>query len=454
METTMTDNDTLKQLCADLDGIELSMEDRALQRYSKDFAWFSPVLVEQLRGKQAELVAKPASEEEVKRVAAACSKHGIPLTLRGSGTGNYGQSTPLKGGVLMDMSGLNEILWIENGVARVQAGARLVDIDKAAREKGWELRLMPSTYRLATAGGFYCGGFGGVGSITYGSIGDPGNVLGVRALSMAEQPQAIELRGAEARDLYHAYGVNGLITELEFALAPALDWQEVMLSFPAFMSAVNFCQALGSTCGTMKKLLTLLADPLPQMCGLEGKIPAGHTAVVAIVNRPGLDALHELREKFGGALVEEQPHAEVFGTTKSMIEHSWNHTTLHIFRKHKDITYLQSGFRPWENVERVEQMHEHFGEEVMMHLEFLRADGAVTCSGIQVVRYTTEERLNEIIQYHRDQNVHISNPHTYILEDGGKLSVDPGQLAMKRRLDPQGLLNPGKMRTWDEEAAA
>ena len=89
-----------------------------------------------------------------------------------------------------------------------------------------------------------------------------------------------------------------------------------------------------------------------------------------------------------------------------------------------------------------------------MHLEFLRADGAVTCSGIQVVRYTTEERLNEIIQYHRDQNVHISNPHTYILEDGGKLSVDPGQLAMKRRLDPQGLLNPGKMRTWDEEAAA
>ena len=136
------------------------------------------------------------------------------------------------------------------------------------------------------------------------------------------------------------------------------------------------------------------------------------------------------------------------------MEHTWNHTTLHILRKHKDITYLQSGFRPWENVEKVEQMYRHFGNEVMMHLEFLKADGAVTCSGLQVIRYTSEERLNEIIQYHRDNGVHVSNPHTYILEDGGKLSVDPGQLAMKQRLDPAGLLNPGKMRSWDEKGAA
>ncbi|WP_220348165.1 hypothetical protein [Alkalilimnicola ehrlichii] len=99
-------------------------------------------------------------------------------------------------------------------------------------------------------------------------------------------------------------------------------------------------------------------------------------------------------------------------------------------------------------------MYRHFGDEVMMHLEFLRADGALTCSGLQVVRYTDEQRLNAIIQFHRDHGVHIANPHVYTLEEGGKLEVDPRQLAMKRRLDPAGLLNPGKMRSWEEEAVA
>ncbi|MFT0140375.1 FAD-binding oxidoreductase [Alcanivoracaceae bacterium MT1] len=448
------DQNTMQRLAADLGDLELITDSTALQRYSKDFSWFSPVLTEALEGKRADAIVRPTSEEQVRRVAAACYRHRVPLTLRGSGTGNYGQCTPLRGGVLMDMSGLNKVLWIADGVARVQAGARLVDIDNAAREKGWELRLLPSTYRLATAGGFFCGGFGGIGSIAYGSIGDPGNVLGVRAMSLAEQPEVSEFRSAEARDLYHAYGVNGVITELEFALTPAMNWQEAVLSFPSFMEGVRFCQTLGRATGVIKKLLTLLADPLPQMCGLGKDVGEGRTAVLCLVNRAAMEAVEEIAANFNGRIERQQDNAEVYGTAKSLVEHTWNHTTLHILRKHKDITYLQSGFRPWENVEKVEQMYRHFGNEVMMHLEFLKADGAVTCSGLQVIRYTSEERLNEIIQYHRDNGVHVSNPHTYILEDGGKLSVDPGQLAMKQRLDPAGLLNPGKMRSWDEKGAA
>jgi len=447
-------NDALSKLRADLGDLEFITEAAALERYSRDYAWFSPVLTQVLADKRAEAVVRPANEHEVKRIAAACYRHRVPLTLRGSGTGNYGQCTPLRGGVLMDMSRLNEICWIEKGVARVQPGVRLVNIDKAARPLGWEMRLLPSTYRLATAGGFFCGGFGGVGSITYGSIGDPGNVLGARVVSVEAEPQVVELRGARALDLYHSYGVNGVITELEFALAPALDWQEVLLSFPEFMAAVRFCQELGQAGGVAKKLLTLLADPLPQLSGLDKHVEPGRAAVLCIVAKPALEATRELCAEFGGRVDMDQDHAEVYGTAHSLIEHTWNHTTLHCFKKRKDITYLQSGFRPWENVAKVEQMYRHFGDEVMMHLEFLRTDGAVTCSGVQVVRYTTEQRLNEIIQYHRDHGVHIANPHAYTLEEGGKFSVDPGQIASKRRFDPAGLLNPGKMRSWDEEAAA
>jgi FAD/FMN-containing dehydrogenase len=86
----------------------------------------------------------------------------------------------------------------------------------------------------------------------------------------------------------------------------------------------------------------------------------------------------------------------------------------------------------------------------MMHLEFIRVAGAAIPAALQVVRYTTQERLKEIIHYHEEQGVFIANPHTYILEDGGRKTVDVEQLKFKEMVDPYGLLNPGKMRAWME----
>jgi FAD/FMN-containing dehydrogenase len=45
--------------------------------------------------------------------------------------------------------------------------------------------------------------------------------------------------------------------------------------------------------------------------------------------------------------------------------------------------------------------------------------------------------------------VGIANPHHDTLEDGSAHKATPGeQLALKRRVDPRGLLNPGKMRSF------
>ena len=89
----------------------------------------------------------------------------------------------------------------------------------------------------------------------------------------------------------------------------------------------------------------------------------------------------------------------------------------------------------------------------MVHLEFIRTkEGLVNCSGLQIIRYTSDERLQEIMQIHRDHGVQINNPHVYTVEDGkagGQLN--PGILSTKSQLDPMGLLNPGKLRTWTRE---
>ncbi len=92
----MNDQD-IGALCADWHGMECVTDPDQLKRLSRDFSWFSPVLKERLDGKVADLLVRPASEEDVLRVVRSCAGRRIPLTLRGAGTGNYGQCTPLRG---------------------------------------------------------------------------------------------------------------------------------------------------------------------------------------------------------------------------------------------------------------------------------------------------------------------------------------------------------------------
>jgi hypothetical protein len=94
-----------------------------------------------------------------------------------------------------------------------------------------------------------------------------------------------------------------------------------------------------------------------------------------------------------------------------------------------------------------------FPDELMQHLEFQRVGGRVTCSALPVIRFSTPERLAEIVAYHEAHGVMIANPHFYTLEDGaGHKRVGESQPAMKAAMDPFGLLNPGKMRSFRAEA--
>ena len=174
--------------------------DSRVDRLSQDFYWFSPVLKRQLDGLRADAVVRPKTEEEIRAVVAACAQAGVPVTVRGSGTGNYGQCMPLHGGVILDLSAYNKLLWCRDGTARAQAGIRMMEMDRQTQVQagdgslGWELRCVPSTFRSATLGGLYGGGFGGVGSINYGPLASSGNVLGVRAMSIEPEPKVVELR--------------------------------------------------------------------------------------------------------------------------------------------------------------------------------------------------------------------------------------------------------------------
>ncbi|MBP5976466.1 FAD-binding oxidoreductase [Brasilonema sp. CT11] len=434
----------LDALTASLKGIEIITDSAQVAKLSQDYHTFSPVLVPKLEGKVGDIVVRPTNQAEVLKVAASCVKHRVPVTVRGAGTGNYGQCVPLYGGVILDMTRMQEIPLVKPGVARVEAGVKLAALNKKAREIGWEMRMTPSTYRTATIGGFIAGGSGGIGSIQYGFLGERGNLLALQIVTMEDEPRVIELRGDEVQKVNHAWGINGIITEVEIPLGPAYPWAEVIVTFPEFMAAARFGQALGNADGMIKKEISIFASPIPDyFAALRQHIPEGTHAALLILAEPSLELLSGLVQQYGGKITYQKTAQEA-GKGTHLGEFTWNHTTLHARTEDTFITYLQSTFPADKNLQTVEHMYHHFGDEVMMHLEFARVNGTVVPVGLQLVRYTSEERLNEIIHYHEEQGVFIANPHTYIIEDTGRKAIDPEQLKFKEMVDPYGLMNPGK----------
>lgn len=434
-----------------LDGIEVIRDAAQVAKLSKDYYSYSPILQPLLADKIGDIVVRPASEAEVLRAAAVCVQHRIPLTVRGAGTGNYGQCIPLAGGVILDLTKMQTVKWVQPGIACVEPGAKLSAIDKQTRESGWEIRMAPSTYRTATIGGFIAGGSGGIGSITYGQLRDRGNLHAVKVVTMEDQPRVIELRGDDVQKVNHAYGTNGIITELEIPLAPAYAWAELIVTVPDFMTAARFGQSLGDADGIVKKLICICAAPIANyFAAFRNVIPADSHCALLMVAESCLEPFKELVKAFDGTIVYQKSAQEASKGT-AIYEYTWNHTTLHARSVDPTLTYLQTLFPPDKNLTLLQHLYEYFGDEVMMHLEYIRVNGNVIPAALQLVRYTTPERLQEIITYHEQKGAFIANPHTYILEDGGRKAIDPVQLEFKKMVDPYGLLNPGKMKAWEQQ---
>ncbi len=442
----MTDRYDITGLLTDIGDIPAVTDMRTVRLKSRDYFWYSPILNKSLHGKSADVMISPRSEADIIKVAAACAKRRIPITVRAGATGNYGQAVPLEGGVLLDINSLDKVLWWKPGVGRFQCGARMHDIDAMTRPGGWELRMHPSTKRMATIGGFVSGGSGGIGSITYGGLREPGNIRAARVITVEETPRVIELRGDAAQKVNRAYGTTGILTELEMPLAPAWPWMEVIVAFDDFFDAVKVGYEAALSDGIVKKLMTPIMWPIPSYFrDIKSHCLEGKAILIAMIAEQSLEAFKTTLAG-RGTITLERPFDESPGA-EPLYEYTWNHTTLQLLKVDRSITYLQCLYPHDRLQESVREMHDMFPGEVLPHLEFIRFGGRLTCSALPIVRYSTPERLNEIIALHEKHGVFIANPHVYTLEEGSRHKrVDADQLGFKREVDPHGLLNPGKMR--------
>jgi len=427
-----------------------------LDRLSHDFYWYSPILRSKLVSKVADIAVQPRDTQELIAVLQYAGCREVPVTVRGAGTGNYGQCVPLEGGILLDLSLMDKLEEITpDGVAVCQPGLRLGALETAARAQGWELRMYPSTLVKASVGGFLAGGSGGIGSVAHGGLRDFDTVRGFEVVTMEEEPRVMMHEGEAVHEILHAWGTNGVLSRIWFALTPAVEWTQITAAFPSYEEAFTFAESIACDSFWTKRLVTVFEWPIPSFfTPVKQIVREGKTLVLLMI---ATDQLEPLRRALATAGGEETFSGAFEGprTQPLLSDYTWNHTTLWAMKSNPTYTYLQCGFSAADCRKQFQLLRERYGDEILFHIEFMKnGTGEVIPGAIPVVRFTTEERLNDMIAFCRSIGVFVANPHVNCLEDAGRFRADNIQLRAKQRYDPRGLLNPGKMISFQKERAA
>ena len=123
--------------------------------------------------RRAALVARPSTTDEVAAVVAAAHDARVPVTAAGGRSGVCGASVPLFGGVVLDMTGMDRLISVDevSGVVEVEAGAFGPDLERLLNSNH-ELTIghFPQSFDIATVGGWVACRGAGQYSTRYGKI--------------------------------------------------------------------------------------------------------------------------------------------------------------------------------------------------------------------------------------------------------------------------------------------
>lgn len=118
-------------------------------------------------------VVRPRSNRDIGEVLRLANAHGVPVVVRGGGTSLTGSGSPLRGGWVLDLSRWRKIrIDAEAGLAHVQAGAIVSAVQAAAEAQGWYYPPDPASKQYCTIGGNIACNAGGMHGGRYGVTRD------------------------------------------------------------------------------------------------------------------------------------------------------------------------------------------------------------------------------------------------------------------------------------------
>jgi D-lactate dehydrogenase (cytochrome) len=215
--------DQITALGALVDG-RISTNDSVLDLHGRDESAFPSV--------KPSAVITVHSTEEVAAVLKYCNTHDIPVVAFGAGTSLEGHVLPLFGGISLDLSAMDKILEIspDDLTVRVQAGVKRMALNKKIASDGLFFSVDPGAD--ATIGGMTSTGAAGTTTVRYGSMRE--NVLKLTAV-LADG--TIIHTGRETRKLSAGYDLTRLIVGSEGTLAIVTEITLRVFGIPEKMAA-------------------------------------------------------------------------------------------------------------------------------------------------------------------------------------------------------------------------
>jgi FAD/FMN-containing dehydrogenase len=236
-------------------------------------------------------VLRPGTTEQVAAVVALCRRQGIGLTLQGGNTGLVGGSVPLDHEVVLCLRDLDRIGPVDGvgGQVTAGAGASLAALQGQAAAAGWAYGVDIASRDRATVGGTLATNAGGLRMLRHGDT--RAQLLGVEAV-LGDGTVVSHLGGlAKDNTGYHlpsllcgSEGTLGIVTAARLRLVPAAAHRvTALLAFDAVEPAVDAAFDLRRHLPSLEAAELMLAAGVDLVCRVTGRPPLTATPHRAFV---------------------------------------------------------------------------------------------------------------------------------------------------------------------------
>jgi len=240
--------DRLRSACA-----SVVTDDAELAETGRD--WWPLAMGWALAGEvpgRASVIARPVTTEEVSGVLAVCNQARVPVTAAAGRSGVCGASVPPHGGVLLDLTAIEGVVDVDDRslLLRVRAGTFGDVLEDELRAKyGVTSGHWPQSVALSTVGGWLACRSAGQYSTRYGKIEDIVTGLEVVLASGAVVRTGGAPRAAVGPDLNQVFvgseGTLGVITEAVLRVHPVPSSEgRAAFGFTSFLEGLDVCRRI------------------------------------------------------------------------------------------------------------------------------------------------------------------------------------------------------------------